>query len=355
MGMKDYMFELFELEITYHDLIRRLLEEAGYRIRMESRHPGPGSQQTGVDFIAYPDPDVDQVERIIDAKLYTSPNGISEVLENACLSLMQEKSTNTPSKAVLIVSVPISTRLKTAVQSKHNLEIWDLMELVRLMDGNQKLKADFAAFVRDANIRWDDSDPGALFGLPPPDSEKPASGKRQGERLADDLIALKAGGGAAALRFEELCTSALIYLFSENFGNWQKQNRVEGGFHRLDLIARLEPQHKFWSWIERDFGTRFVVFEFKNYGEALSQDQIYTTEKYLFTTGLRSVAVIVGRSGFNESAQHAVKGALRESGKLMICLSMQKLLDMLRAKDRGDDPTNYLIEIVDNLLMGLGR
>ncbi|WP_443970413.1 hypothetical protein [Sphingobium sp. CR28] len=124
----------------------------------------------------------------------------------------------------------------------------------------------------------------------------------------------------------------------------------------MDIIARLVPtENPFWSSLASDFRTRYVIFEFKNYSDPISQDQIYTTEKYLFTAALRSVAIIVARNGASESARKARRGSLREQGKLILCIGMDQLCEMLRKRDGGGDPTDHLYEQLDELLMTIAR
>jgi hypothetical protein len=97
------------------------------------------------------------------------------------------------------------------------------------------------------------------------------------------------------------------------------------------------------------------VFEFKNYRERITQNEIYTTEKYLYAAALRSVAIIIARGGDGESAKRTMRGALREQGKLMLCLSLAELCTLLRGRDAGDDPTGLLIEKIDAMLIGIAR
>lgn len=46
---------------------------------------------------------------------------------------------------------------------------------------------------------------------------------------------------------------------------------------------------------------------------------------------------------------------MRESGKLILSLSVSEIEDLLVAKDDGGDPNTYLFEKVDQFLMRLGR
>jgi len=107
--------------------------------------------------------------------------------------------------------------------------------------------------------------------------------------------------------------------------------------------------------LSNDFRSRYIVFECKNYRGALAQNEIYTTEKYLFTSALRSVAIIIARSGASPSAVKAMNGSLREQGKLILCISMQELCGLLRDYDKGNDPCNLLIQKLDDMLMSIAR
>jgi hypothetical protein len=87
----------------------------------------------------------------------------------------------------------------------------------------------------------------------------------------------------------------------------------------------------------------------------ISQAQIYSTEKYLYTTALRSIAIVVARNGADDGAYKAATGALREAGKLIVIVSMDNLLEMLRVRDRGEDAEVVLYKLIDDVLTGLGR
>lgn len=51
----------------------------------------------------------------------------------------------------------------------------------------------------------------------------------------------------------------------------------------------------------------------------------------------------------------AARGALRESGKLIVNLDIKDICEMLRLKDTGDEHNIILIERIDDMLMRLER
>lgn len=104
-----------------------------------------------------------------------------------------------------------------------------------------------------------------------------------------------------------------------------------------------------------DHRARYVIFEFKNYGKQITQAEIYSTEKYLLPLAMRSTAIIVSRLGVNKTAYRVMAGALREAGKVMISVSLDRLCEMLHRKDRGEAPSEVIADELEALLTGLER
>ncbi len=104
-----------------------------------------------------------------------------------------------------------------------------------------------------------------------------------------------------------------------------------------------------------DLGSRYVVFEFKNYSAAITQNEIVSTEKYLYPAALRKIAIVLSPLGSSESADKVIQGAMREHGKLILSLSVGEVCGLLEAKDNLADPNLYLFERVDRFMMSLTR
>ena len=138
---------------------------------------------------------------------------------------------------------------------------------------------------------------------------------------------------------------------------WKDQESSNKNLYRFDLLCRIKDgnQKTFWSIIERFFNSKYVVFEFKNYTEAVTQKEIYTTEKYLYAKALRCVAIMVAQNGYDENACWAAKGCLRENGKLLILLDTNDLIEMNKIKEKQEDPAEYLLDKLDNLLLDLEK
>lgn len=164
-------------------------------------------------------------------------------------------------------------------------------------------------------------------------------------------------GRPMASKYEEIAQKLLENIFSEDLALWKPQQKSNNDLYRFDLLCRIKDgnQKTFWSILERFFNSKYVVFEFKNYSDTVTQKEIYTTEKYLYAKALRRVAIIVSANGYDENARWAAKGCLRENGKLIILLDTDDLIKMNQMKMDNDDPTDYMMDKLDGLLLELEK
>ena len=164
-------------------------------------------------------------------------------------------------------------------------------------------------------------------------------------------------GKPMARKYEVLCHKLLENVFSEDLTLWKEQQKSNKDLYRFDLLCRIKDgnQKTFWSILERYFNSKYVIFEFKNCTEPITQKEIYTTEKYLYAKALRSVGILISAHGYDENAYWAAKGCLRENGKLILLLETNDLIEMNKMKIDQEDPSNYLLGKLDDLLMDLEK
>lgn len=170
-------------------------------------------------------------------------------------------------------------------------------------------------------------------------------------------ISLCKSGRTTFNTYEKLCYKLLENAFSEDLALWREQQKSNKDLYRFDLLCRIKDdnQKTFWSILERYFNSKYIIFEFKNYSEPITQKEVYTTEKYLYAKALRSVGIIISANGYEENAYWAAKGSLRENGKLIILLDTDDLIAMNKMKLNQEDPSNYLLEKLDSLLLDLEK
>ncbi|MBI1218245.1 MAG: hypothetical protein GC186_06820 [Rhodobacteraceae bacterium] len=262
----------------------------------------------------------------------------------AFLKTLLEQSNYARGALVLSLEIDASDREAFRQAAGSNVDLWDLGNLRDLAARDPELLDRLEELVSDTDI----------------ESAGSTSHRRQADTLKGASIAAKlhatAVGQAGWRAFEEACHEAIRFLFSRELHKLVPQQCTEDGLHRMDLIGRIRPdRNSFWALLSSDFGTRYVVFEAKNYASPIGQDAIDITSKYLFRAGLRTVAIVVAREGASEQAIKTSAGHLREDRKFIMVISKDDLCAMLEGADSGDPPENLLFDRMDETLMAVGR
>ena len=78
-------------------------------------------------------------------------------------------------------------------------------------------------------------------------------------------------------------------------------------------------------------------------------------QRYLYAKALRSVAIIIAKNDYDDNSVWAAKGCLRENGKLIILLNIEDIKKMYKMKEENDDPSVYLMNKLDTLLLELEK
>ncbi len=159
----------------------------------------------------------------------------------------------------------------------------------------------------------------------------------------------------SASEYEQLCMDVFIFLFDPTLLGFERQAKTTDGGNRYDFICRIAPGRPFWDTLRADFRTRALLFECKNYSQAITADQIYSTERYLFSGALRTVCFLLARKGGDEGCMRAAQGAMRESGKLILVLSNLDLIEMLELSDDHSGPEGVLDERIWRFIISLPR
>ena len=174
------------------------------------------------------------------------------------------------------------------------------------------------------------------------------------DSLIDELSQCK-HGKKYFREYEKLCSKIIDELFLHEFSTKVDQHKTKDQLFRMDTICALKKSDSFWGLIRQYYNSHFVVFEYKNYSKKLEQNIIYTTEKYLFNAALRNVSIIISRKGFSENARVAASGCLKEHGKLILDITDDDLMIMLRKKKDSLNPADHLIIKMEEFLMSISK
>lgn len=286
---------------------------------------------------------------IVEVKAYRfrsppAPEVFARALQKMAI-VQQEARTQ---RAIVVMSCLLTDVLSAVHQEYPKVEVWDAKDLLKTASPYPDLLTRLEAI-----LEVDASDVlGSELSLLA--ASRYEGTERCGSRLFEELSAIQPGRANASL-FEKKCTQALRYLFERDLVGWHEQHSTEDGLHRRDLVCRILPHAEVWQLMLVDLKSRYVVFEFKNYSEPITQSEVITTERYLYPGALRSLAIIISPKGCSDSAMKVMQGAMREHGKLLLSLTIEDLGVLLTGKDQGSDPNTFLFDRVDAFLLGLGR
>jgi hypothetical protein len=295
-----------------------------------------------------------------EIKFYRTRKPTRIMIEKAIIKLKESTDKYQLDNLILIIGMPLEVELKNKFKLLHNIIILDSNNLLYLIDDNEHLKNKLINFLYDlpdhlyVENQPEKIDIDLLFNSVSKTLLSTSKGISKGLILSRELKRIRPGR-ESFIQYEAKCEEILRYLFNENLNGWNKQLRTDDDLNRYDLVCRVKKGNEFWEFLIDEFHSRYIVFEFKNYTNKVKQTQIYTTEKYLFQKALRNVCFMISRKGLDKNALTSTKGILRESGKLIINISDKELHKLIQLKEAGDEPSDFLFELVDDTLLKLSK
>lgn len=328
----------FQLHCSLEILVAKIFTNSGFHV--EDLH----NDTAEVDIIAKKDEAVYYIEVKSSTSLFYRNYS---ALEKAIYKTEEAAKCNNALPVLVIFAViPEKQKQKYCDQIK-DLTILDLSNMLCIVDGTE-LQEDLIALlpfsVEHINLKGNDLGLGWLYH-------------------SDEVSLLLSrldncpSGKEGAKDFEDICTELLKHTFADDLSLWRKQEKSNAGLFRFDLLCRIKDDisKSFWRIMESYFHSKYIVFEFKNYYEKITQKEIYTTERYLYSKALRNVAIVVAKNGFDENSIWAAKGSLREYGKLILPVTATELKQMVELKRNQEDPSEFLLSKLDHLLVELEK
>lgn len=285
----------------------------------------------------------------VEAKLYTDNIAIERKVMHICEQFPAIQN-DLEGFSMLIIGNIVGENVKQKCKEKYGIYIWDVGNLLWMFDKYNDIKNEFVSLL---GYTVDDLMPkkpeAYLFDV------EYETGTNMD--LLYKLKQIKPGKEHFA-EYQNVCVEILKYILADYLTLWKEQEESNNGLYRFDLCCKIKhgKLQEFFDTIRTFFNTKYVVFEFKNYEEPITQSEIYTTEKYLYDTALRRVAIIISRYGADNHAFIAAKGCLREHGKLILCWSDNDLIRLMEIKDKGEKTVaEQLSDDLDELLIKLEK
>jgi hypothetical protein len=309
---------------------RRLFEHLGYEVKTEAVIAG-----LRVDLVVERDGSKSPVEVKWWGKHGVPLSGLREVAARLHSITQIAPEFSNP---ILVVIQDVSPQARAWADETFAVKIWD------------------NSFLRKKTKRYDDlSRQLSELSGDRHDNLSADANVEATNRLIQRLRKHQVSDGLTWKEYEQLCQEVITFLFDPFLYGFQAQTETTDGANRYDFICRIKPGDSFWDALRTDFRTRSVLFECKNHDKPITADQIYSTERYLFSGALRTVCMLISRKGADDGCRRAAQGALREAGKLILLLSNTDLIKMLELKAEADGPTSYLDEQIWKFITTLPR
>ena len=282
-----------------------------------------------------------------------SDNGVMAAANNLLKSVIYPLAGRTP---ILVIIGVVSNEVRDQLAvSFPKLVVVDVQNLLYMVQANQELRSKLVTQLLFSVESVKAIEPGLPITL-----KNAVESRSIWDEYIEQIQAWKSAkktSKAYSKAYEDKCCEMLRDLFADSLTGWWKQESSDTGLFRMDMIAKIKHgiRSEFWETAERHFNSKYVVFEYKNYSKKITQAQIFTTVKYLYAKALRTVAIIISPDGPDKNAQKAIRGCLREDGKLVLPLDHSDLITMLAKKRDGEDPSDRLCEILDAMLIDLEK
>lgn len=296
----------------------------------------------------------DNVSCFIEVKYSRTNSFPSSVLYGTALRLKQLiVNQKTPIMAILVIGAKLNTNIRTQIENMKDIIIIDIANLLFLVQNNESLKQKLLSILEFSVNDLIPEQPNLQLFNPPKQQNTPSS--KQGDLLKKRIRNWVNSNNHT--EYENLCTETLRYLFNDELSLWHRQQTSNDELYRFDLICKIKDGEVsgLWSTILQCLNSKYIIFEFKNYKKEITQKEIYTTDKYLYLKALRGVAIIVSCKGTSKNAEKAIKGTLRENGKLILSIDNSELIKMIDIKMSDGIPADYLYAKFDKLLIDLEK
>lgn len=155
--------------------------------------------------------------------------------------------------------------------------------------------------------------------------------------------------------YENTCIGIIDFLFQESFRNYHRivQSRNENGLDIKDLIIPNRSAEPFWNEVRMDYDSRNIVFEFKNYDDLIGKNQLLQISNYLKKRTYGRFGVVFCRKGLSENGVIEQRELLRDDDKLIIVLSDDDVMELVKQKGLGQKPETFLERLKTELELSI--
>jgi hypothetical protein len=187
--------------------------------------------------------------------------------------------------------------------------------------------------------------PGIAWG----DEDSPLPGYDLASRLAGIRP-----GTADWPAYEKYCEDLLSFLFVPPLNPPIPQTRDERHVNRRDyVLPNYAADYRFWHFMRTHYEAHLVVAEVKNLSRGPGKNEILQVANYLNARGTGLFALILARTDLDEAARWTCREQWVHYSKLIVGLSDEDVVQMVRIKTGGGDPAELVRQMIEDFRLGI--
>jgi hypothetical protein len=101
------------------------------------------------------------------------------------------------------------------------------------------------------------------------------------------------------------------------------------------------------------YAADFIVVDAKNYTEEIGKEEALQILHYLKEDGAGPFGILISREGLSDACRSALANHWIRHGKLVICLSDEEIIQMLRLKEPGAPPETVIRQAIEDFRLSL--
>lgn len=153
--------------------------------------------------------------------------------------------------------------------------------------------------------------------------------------------------------FEDICIDTLRYLFVPPLTEPLIQSRSYSGIDRRDAVFpnRNIGLNNNWGKLYQELQARMILFEFKNFDcDEIGKEEINQARNYL-TKPMGRLGIVCCNRLPNHAAHIKRNSIFSEEEKVLLFLTIENLKEMLSIKERSEDPSDLIIDMVERFYL----
>ena len=181
-----------------------------------------------------------------------------------------------------------------------------------------------------------------------PEYEDPGLTDRA-KQLIDALLAVPSGRPSYS-NYERVCCEILEYLFCPELGQPDAQSLTVNRSQRRDVVMDNHVEEGFWAQIRDRYHADYLVAEMKNNTGSVSNTSVWQLAAYMKEKGVGLFGLLIARNGVSRGvANYAIIDQWVHSKKMVVPLSNEDLVRMIRLRDEEGEATGYLGTLIDRI------